>query len=66
MRTAHDIVADFIRSHAIDIEEFDTWLEDGRYRQDEANIHDTRYLELLGQFVEERDEQADSNAASTP
>lgn len=63
MQTAHAIVADFIRSHAIDLKAFNAWFEDGRFTQDEANIHDARYLELLGPFVEERDAE---EPASTP
>jgi len=55
MQTAHAIVADFIKANAIDNKEFYAWFQDGGYSEDEANIHDARYLDLLGQFVAERD-----------
>ncbi len=55
MQTAHAIVADFIRLHTIDTKAFHVWFQDGAYPENEANIHDARHLELLGQFVEERD-----------
>jgi len=55
MQTAHQIVASFIAAKAIDMTDFNQWFEDGGYSQDEANIHDSRYLHLLETFVEERD-----------
>jgi len=63
MQTAHAIVADFIKANAIDTKEFYTWFQDGGYSEDAANIHDARHLDLLGQFVEERDDQAASKTA---
>jgi len=63
MQTAHQIVADFIASKAIDMDDFNEWFEDGGYSQDKANIHDSRYLHLLETFVEERDAE---RAATLP
>ncbi len=62
MQTAHAIVADFIKANAIDAKQFHAWFQDGGHSEDEANIHDARYLDLLGQFVAERDSQAASDA----
>ena len=55
MQTAHEIVASFIAAKGIDMTDFNEWFRDGGYSQDEANIHDSRYLHLLETFVEERD-----------
>ena len=62
MQTAHAIVADFIKTNAIDTTEFYAWFQDGGYSEDAANIHDARYLDLLGQFVAERDNPDAPNA----
>jgi len=62
MQTAHAIVADIIKTNAIDTTEFYAWFQDGGYSENEANIHDARYLDLLGQFVAERDDPDASNA----
>jgi len=63
MQTAHAIVADFIEANAINTREFYAWFQDGGYSEDAANIHDAHYLDLLGQFVEERNDHAASEAA---
>ena len=54
MKTAHDIVDEFIRTNKIDLNDFNEWFEDAGYPQEEANVHDSRYLEHLRTYVEER------------
>jgi len=53
MKTAHDIVDEFIRTNKIDLNDFNEWFEDAGYPQEEANVHDSRYLEHLRTYVEE-------------
>ena len=55
MQTAHKIVASFIASKTIDMTDFHRWFQDRGYLQCEANIRDSRYLNLLETYVEERD-----------
>jgi hypothetical protein len=53
MKTAHEIVEEFIRTNNIDLPDFNEWFEDAGYPQEEANVHDSRYLEHLRTYVEE-------------
>ena len=57
MKTAHDIVDEFIRTNKIDLNDFNEWFEDAGYPQEEANVHDSRYLEHLRTYVEDRAER---------
>lgn len=52
---SHATVREFKARHAIDEAAFKEWFADGGYSQEEANVHDSRYLALLENFVEERD-----------
>lgn len=65
MQTAHETVAAYIKAQAIDMPCFNEWFQDGKYMQDEANIHDARYLCLLERFVEERDTEANGIASTS-
>lgn len=56
METAHEIVVSFTADHAIDMHDFWEWFRDGDYTEDEANIHETRFLCLLEQYVQEREQ----------
>nr|WP_294518125.1 hypothetical protein [uncultured Rhodopila sp.] len=53
MKTAHEIIDEFIRANNIDLNDFNEWFEDAGYPQEEANVHDSRYLEHLRTYVEE-------------
>ncbi len=64
MQTAHEIVADFIEAQAIDMPCFNEWFQDRGHTQDEANIHDGRYLQFLEEFAEERDAEANRTAST--
>ena len=55
MKTAHEIVRNYTKTHHIDMEDFREWFNDARYPEGEANIHDFRYLNHLESYVEERD-----------
>jgi hypothetical protein len=57
MNTAHEIVQEFMATHDVSWCEFSGWFNDGGYPQDEANIHDSRCLDHLQSFVEERNER---------
>jgi hypothetical protein len=56
MKTAHQMVREFTGANNIDLTDFNTWFQDARYPQAEANVHDYRYLEHLRQYVEQRAE----------
>jgi hypothetical protein len=56
MITAHQIVKEFIEANNIDLTDFNAWFQDARYPQEEANVHDYRYLQHLRQYVEQRAE----------
>ena len=64
MQTAHEIVAHYIKIQAIDMPCFNEWFQDSGHTQNEANIHDARYLHLLEKFVEERDAEANGIASN--
>lgn len=55
MPTAHDIIAGFARQHAIDWSRFHEWFNDTGYTEDDANRHDSRFLNILESYVRERD-----------
>jgi hypothetical protein len=59
MLTAHRIVADFCAQQAIDMQDFWEWFRDNDHREDEANIHETRFLTLLQEYVAYRTEVDD-------
>ena len=56
-KTAHETVRDYVIAHDIDMEAFDQGLDDAGYEEDEAVIHDSRYLSHLEAFVEERESE---------
>jgi hypothetical protein len=57
MKTAHEIVEEFIGANNIDLNDFNEWFQDAGYPQEEANVHDSRYLEHLRTYVEDRAER---------
>ena len=54
MKSAHEIINEFITTNDIDMATFNEWFNDAGYPQEEANVHDSRYLEHLTQYVQER------------
>ena len=53
----HRLLRDYVIAHNIDMEDFHQWFDDAGYGEDEADIHDSRYLSHLETFVEERDSE---------
>jgi len=47
MKTAHEIVGEFIGTNNVNLIDFNEWFQDAGYPQEEANVHDSRYLEHL-------------------
>ncbi len=54
MKTSHQIVRDFVAEHAIDMADFNGWFADAGYPEEEANVHDSRYLAHMEDYVAER------------
>jgi hypothetical protein len=65
MPNAHQIIRTFMTDNAIDEDDLLEWLRDARYPEDELNIHDSRYLAHLQDYVEERAER-DSESVAGP
>jgi len=57
MQTPQEIVGEFITTHDIDMGAFNEWFDDAGYPQEEGNIHDSRHLQHLKDYVEQRDEE---------
>jgi len=54
MQTAHQIVADFVEAQAIDMRDFWEWFRDCGYPEEEANVHDCRFLAHLEDYIAEQ------------
>lgn len=54
MQTAHEIVRAYVANHNIDLKDFNVWFDDAGYPQEEANVHDSRYMQHLMEYVQER------------
>lgn len=52
MKTAHEIVRDFINTHNINLPEFNEYARDNKMPEDELNIYDSRYLAHLKEYVD--------------
>ncbi len=64
MKTAHEIVNEFIAEQKVDWKEFCEWFQDARYPQEEGNFYDSRFFEHLRAYVTERDGEAETTAAA--
>lgn len=54
MQTAHEIINAFAAEHSIDWSDFQERFGDAGFPAGEVNYHDSRYLEHLKTYVEER------------
>lgn len=59
MPTSFELVAKYKIEHHINDSEFVDWFNHYGYPEEDANVHCSRYLELLQNYVEERDSQND-------
>ena len=55
MNAAHEVIADYIAVHAIDLADFWTWSADAGHDEVGLNVHDSTYLACLENYVEDRD-----------
>ncbi len=55
MKTGPEIINEFVTKNGIDMADFTEWFDDCKCPLEEANHYDTRFLQHLVSYVEERD-----------